>query len=123
VSDAREELRDLTAAFRRHLEVRGRCGLVGVSTRKSPVVGTPEGFPNEARGERPSSARPGPSREGLETLPGFPKADDEPLTPYPTIAPCALPEAKVTVVPVGVLLVEDVVLPPLLVPALDTLPG
>jgi serine/threonine protein kinase len=26
----------------------------------------------EARGERPSLARPGPAREGLETLPGFP---------------------------------------------------
>jgi len=42
VSDPRTELRELTAAFRRHLEVRGRSGLVGVSTRPSPVMEVPQ---------------------------------------------------------------------------------
>jgi uracil-DNA glycosylase family 4 len=67
LSDPRQELRDLTAAFRAHLEARGRCGLQGVSLRPSPVA--PPAAPTEEA--------------------------DEPLTPYPTPPPVLYDEGQV----------------------------
>jgi DNA polymerase len=69
VSDERDDLRELTAAFRAHLEARGRCGTLGVSLRPSP------------RPEPPAvAARP---------------TDDEPLTPYPTPPPVSYDDGQV----------------------------
>jgi len=73
LSDPREELRDLTAAFRAQLEARGRCGLVGVSLRPSPAV---------AQAEIVASDGPGDFH-------------DEPLTPYPTPPPVLYDEGQV----------------------------
>jgi uracil-DNA glycosylase family 4 len=60
LSDPRQELRDLAAGFRTHLEARGRCGLVGVSRRPSPAS-RPARYP---RWRRPSAmpSRSCPSR-------------------------------------------------------------
>jgi len=74
VTDPRDELRDLTAAFRRHLEVRGQAGLVGVSMRPSPVVG----------GADPCVPSP------VAAPPDY-----EPLTPYPTPPPVLYDEGQV----------------------------
>jgi uracil-DNA glycosylase family 4 len=67
LSDPRQELRDLTAAFRAHLEARGRSGLQGVSLRPSPVA-APASPPEEV---------------------------DTPLTPYPTPPPVLYDEGQV----------------------------
>jgi DNA polymerase len=67
LSDPRQELRDLTAAFRAHLEARGRCGALGVSLRPSPAASPPP-LPAEA---------------------------DESLTPYPTPPPVLYDEGQV----------------------------
>ena len=72
MADPRIELRDLAAGFKRHLEARGRSGLVGVSMRPSPVV------------EVPVTA--------VETSPA---SDPESLTPYPTPPPVLYDEGKV----------------------------
>jgi DNA polymerase len=66
LADPRQELRDLTAAFRAHLEARARYGVQGVSLRPSPVAPTPP-----------------------------PAASDEPLTPYPTPPPVLYDEGQV----------------------------
>jgi uracil-DNA glycosylase len=65
VSGLREELRALTAAFRVHLEARGRSGTLGVSRQPSPA--------------------PAPVAE----------AADEPPTPYPTPPPVLYDEGQV----------------------------
>jgi uracil-DNA glycosylase family 4 len=67
VSAPREELRALTAAFRVHLEARGRSGTVGVALRPSPA-------PVAAPAAEPA---------------------DEPLTPYPTPPPVRYDEGQV----------------------------
>jgi uracil-DNA glycosylase family 4 len=78
VSDPRQELRELTAAFRAHLEGRARCGATGVSPRPSPPLGSAE---EAAPVPAPSSPPPdGP---------------DEPLTPYPTPPPVLYDEGQV----------------------------
>ena len=69
MSDARQELRDLTAAFRVHLEARGRSGALGVSQRPSPA---------------PVTAVPAETDE-----------PDEPITPYPTPPPVLYDEGQV----------------------------
>jgi uracil-DNA glycosylase family 4 len=69
LSDARQELRDLTAAFRAHLEARGQSGALGVSQQPSPS---------------PVAAAPVESDE-----------PDEPLTPYPTPPPVLYDEGQV----------------------------
>jgi DNA polymerase len=71
LSDTRQELRDLVAAFRTQLEARGRCGLVGVSRRPSPVAA-------DAQPASPAG-----------------NADAEPLTPYPTPPPVLFDEGQV----------------------------
>ena len=74
MSDPRQELRDLTAAFRTHLEARGRCGLVGVSPRPSPAS---------------ASAPPlGPTSQEIID-------DSDPLKPYPTPPPVLYDEGQV----------------------------
>jgi uracil-DNA glycosylase len=73
VSDLREDLRDLVAAFRRHLEVRERSGLVGVSMRPSPASGTVAASAGGTVDEGP----------------------DEPLTPYPTPPPVLYDQGQV----------------------------
>ena len=70
MSDPRHELRELSAAFRTHLEARGRCGLLGVSHRPSPTS------------PAASTARTEPT-------------SDEPLTPYPTPPPVSYDEGQV----------------------------
>lgn len=72
MADPRIELRDLAAGFRRHLEARGRSGLVGVSMRPSPV-----------------SAAPAAAVEDSSTT------EPESLTPYPTPPPVLYDEGKV----------------------------
>ena len=67
MSDPREELRALTAAFHAHLEARGRSGTVGVSSRPSPAPSAP------------------PIDDEL----------DEPVTPYPTPPPVLYDEGQV----------------------------
>lgn len=71
MADPRLELRDLAAAFKRHLEARGRSGLVGVSMRPSPVVDPPV---------------------AIETSPA---SEPESLTPYPTPPPVLYDEGTV----------------------------
>ena len=73
MSEPREELRDLTAAFRAHLEARGRYGVIGVSLRPSPA------------GAQPPPVAP---------VAGF-DGPDEPLTPYPTPPPVLYDEGQV----------------------------
>jgi uracil-DNA glycosylase family 4 len=70
--DPRDELRELTAALRVHLEARGRSGTLGVSLRPSPAAASP----------------PAPA-------PTAPTTDDEPLTPYPTPPPVLYDEGQV----------------------------
>jgi uracil-DNA glycosylase len=77
VSDPRTDLRELTAAFRRHLEVRGRAGLVGVSRQPSPVMAT----------------------EPVATVPAA--VDGESPMPYPTPPPVRYDEGQVLHAGVG----------------------
>jgi DNA polymerase len=79
VSDPRTELRDLTAAFRRHLEVRGRAGLVGVSLAPSPVVAT--------------MTMPATEPATVGAVPTL--VEDESPTPYPTPPPVLYDEGQV----------------------------
>lgn len=69
--DARDELRELTAGFRAHLEARGRNGVLGVALRPSP---------------RPAPPAVAPSGAGQA---------DEPLTPYPTPPPVSYDDGQV----------------------------
>lgn len=71
MADARDELRELTAGFRVHLEARGRSGVLGVSLCPSP---------------RPAVA---------PTVPAATEGRDEPLTPYPTPPPVSYDEGQV----------------------------
>lgn len=70
MADARTELRDLTAAFHRHLELRGRSGTVGVSQRPSP--------------------RPAPAASETREA-----TDAEAWTPFPTPPPVLYDEGQV----------------------------
>lgn len=79
MADPRLALRDLAAAFRRHLEARGRSGLVGVSMRPSP-------------------AAVGPAAVGD----GATTPETESLTPYPTPPPVLFDEGKVLHAGVGI---------------------
>jgi DNA polymerase len=67
LSEPIDELRELTACFRTHLEARQRWGVVGVSTRPSPVA---------AKSEAPA-------------------VEDDPLKPLPTPPPVLYDEGKV----------------------------
>ncbi len=78
MTDPRDELRDLTAAFRAHLEHRARYGLAGVSQRPSP--------------RPPVSAVPAGASE---VAPRGSEEPDEPLTPYPTPPPVLYDEGQV----------------------------
>jgi uracil-DNA glycosylase family 4 len=78
VSSPRDDLRDLAGAFRRHLEARGRCGLVGVSLRPSPVA--------ESAARAPAGAGEG----------------DDPITPFPTPPPVLYDEGTVLHAGVGI---------------------
>jgi len=51
------ELRELTAGFRTYLEARGRCGLLGVSLRPSPVIRPAQ----DARSEESENSKPFPT--------------------------------------------------------------
>jgi uracil-DNA glycosylase family 4 len=77
VPNPRQELRDVTAAFRAYLEARARWGATGVSPRPSP--------------------RPGMLHESALAAPPPPPPDgpDEPLTPYPTPPPVLYDEGQV----------------------------
>jgi DNA polymerase len=71
LSDARQDLRDLSAAFRTHLEARGRYGLLGVSRRPSPAPAV---------------------QPGLATSAGD---QEDPLKPYPTPPPVSYDDGQV----------------------------
>lgn len=78
MSDPRQELRELTSAFRAHLEMRARYGATGVSPRPSPQP------------ERPAEAAPTSPPTGP-----LPAGADEPLVPYPTPPPVLYDEGQV----------------------------
>jgi uracil-DNA glycosylase family 4 len=65
VREEREELRSLVAAFRAHLEARGRSGTLGVPLAPSPRAGQPPAFEEVAAAE-PSGAAVG--AEGLRLV-------------------------------------------------------
>ena len=71
MSDPRQELRELAAGFRTHLEARGRSGLIGVSRQPSPA----------------------PAGTVAEVSPA--SVDGEPLMPFKTLPPVLYDEGQV----------------------------
>ena len=81
MSDLLQELRELTAGFKTHLEARARYGLIGVPRRPSPVL-SKGFFANLAQAESKASA-------------GEAKAEPEPFVPFPTPPPVLFDEGQV----------------------------